>query len=324
MPKEAIQQFLAETKEPGRFADLVAGYIDLTHEKPAAARSPVGRGAAAPVLVHVQRQIGRHRAQEDIKSQVQEELGDRQREMFLREQLKAIQKELGEDDGREELEELREKLEALKLPEAARKEVDRELGRLERMGREAMEAQVIRTYLETIAELPWSARTDDGSTSSARPKILEEDHYGLDDVKDRVLEFLAVQLLHKRREAEKAEEVRKQSRDRRGRAGGGGRTDGRRGGAGGGKRAGGRGRVERDRPRRSAVPTLPGMAYGATRSCSSSARPASARRRSPSPSPAPWAASTSASPSAACATRPTSAATGAPTSAPCPDGSSRA
>ncbi len=81
--------------------------------------------------------------------------------MFLRQQLKAIQKELGDDGGREDLEELAEKLEALELPEAARKEVDRELGRLERMGPEGMEAQVIRTYLETICELPWSERTEE-------------------------------------------------------------------------------------------------------------------------------------------------------------------
>jgi len=95
------------------------------------------------VLLHIQRQIAVLDAQEDIKSQVQEELGDRQREMFLRQQLKAIQRELGED-AREDLDELRGKLEALDLPEVARKEVDRELSRLERMGPEGMEAQVIR------------------------------------------------------------------------------------------------------------------------------------------------------------------------------------
>ena len=102
------------------------------------------------VLVHVQRQISVLDAQEDIKSQVQEELGERQREMFLREQLKTIRKELGEDDEADELEELREKLAALDLPEEARKEVDRELGAA-RPDRAASRwrAQVIRTYLET-------------------------------------------------------------------------------------------------------------------------------------------------------------------------------
>ena len=81
--------------------------------------------------------------------------------MFLREQMKAIQKELGDDDQAKEIGELREKLNKLELPKEARNEVERELGRLERSGRESMEAQVIRTYLEWIAELPWGKRSDD-------------------------------------------------------------------------------------------------------------------------------------------------------------------
>ena len=207
MPKEAVQQFLAETKEPGRFADLVAGHLEL---KPGEAQQLLEalsvEDRLRDVLLHIQRQIAVLDAQEDIKSQVQEELGDRQREMFLRQQLKAIQKELGDDTGREDLEELREKLEALELPEAARKEVDRELGRLERMGPEGMEAQVIRTYLETICELPWTERTDERLDVQRAAEILEEDHYALGDVKDRILEFLAVQILRKKTEATEAED----------------------------------------------------------------------------------------------------------------------
>jgi ATP-dependent Lon protease len=205
MPKEAVQQFLAETQEPGRFADLVAGHLDL---KPAEAQRLLEalsvEDRLRSVLLQIQKQISILDAQEDIKSQVQEELGDRQREMFLRQQLKAIQKELGDDGGREDLEELREKLEALELPEAARKEVDRELNRLERMGPEGMEAQVIRTYLETICELPWTHRTEDRLDVQRAAEILEEDHYALGDVKDRILEFLSVQIL--RNQAEAAED----------------------------------------------------------------------------------------------------------------------
>jgi ATP-dependent Lon protease len=206
MPKEAVQQFLAETKEPGRFADLVAGHLDL---KPADAQKLLEalsvEDRLRAVLLHIQKQVAVLDAQEDIKSQVQEELGDRQREMFLRQQLKAIQRELGEDGGREDLEELREKLEALELPEAARKEVDRELNRLERMGPEGMEAQVIRTYLETISELPWSERSEERLNIPRASEILEEDHYALGDVKDRILEFLAVRVLQKKAEATEAE-----------------------------------------------------------------------------------------------------------------------
>ncbi len=203
MPKEAVQQFLAETKEPGRFADLVAGHLDL---KPAGAQKLLEalsvEDRVREVLLHIQRQVAVLDAQEDIKTQVQEELGDRQREMFLRQQLKAIQKELGDDGGREDLEELRETLEGLELPGVVRKEVERELGRLERMGPEGMEAQVIRTFLETVTELPWTERTDERLDINRASEILEEDHYALGDVKDRILEFLAVRLL--RVEAEKA------------------------------------------------------------------------------------------------------------------------
>ncbi len=147
------------------------------------------------MLVQVQKQIGMLEAQEEIKSQVQEELGERQREMYLREQMKAIQKELGDDDESKEISELREKLDKLELPKEARQEVERELGRLERSGRESMEAQVIRTYLEWVAELPWNTRSDDKLDLDARGDVLDEDHYGLQDVKDRVLEFLAVRQL---------------------------------------------------------------------------------------------------------------------------------
>jgi ATP-dependent Lon protease len=147
------------------------------------------------VLVHVQKHIGLLEMQEEIKSQVQEELGERQREMYLREQMKAIQKELGDDDQSKELTELRDKLNKLELSKEARQEVERELGRLERSGRESMEAQVIRTYLEWIAELPWNNRSDDNLDLGHAQTVLDEDHYGLPDVKDRVLEFLAVRQL---------------------------------------------------------------------------------------------------------------------------------
>ena len=145
------------------------------------------------------------KVREKINNQVQEEMGRNQREYVLRQQLKAIQKELGEDGGREDLEELREKLEALVLSEATRQEVDRELSRLERMGPEGMEAQVIRTYLETICELPWSERSEGRLDVQRAAEILEEDHYALGDVKDRILEFLAVRVLQQKAEAAETE-----------------------------------------------------------------------------------------------------------------------
>jgi ATP-dependent Lon protease len=209
LPDEVVQQVLAGVNEPGRFADLVAGYIEVAPAQRQILLETLSvEERLRRVLVHVQRQIGVLDAQEDIKSQVQEELGERQREMFLREQLKTIRRELGEDDERDDLEELREKIAALELPAEARKEVDREMSRLSRIGRESMESQVIRTFLENILELPWNTRSQEHLELPEAQRILDEDHYALGDVKDRVLEFLAVRQLRERQAAqEKADHV---------------------------------------------------------------------------------------------------------------------
>jgi ATP-dependent Lon protease len=208
LPEEVVHQVLDSVTEPGRFADLVAGYIDLTvPEKQGLLEDLSVEDRLRRVLVHVQRQISLLEAQDDIKSQVQEELGERQREMYLREQMKAIQKELGEEDSSKEIEELRAKLLKLVMPKEARTEVERELGRLERAGRESMEAQVIRTYLEWIAELPWNARSDDKLDLKGAIAVLDEDHYGLKDVKDRVLEFLAVRQLRAQQMADEMDKT---------------------------------------------------------------------------------------------------------------------
>ncbi|HVT17417.1 MAG TPA: endopeptidase La [Thermoanaerobaculia bacterium] len=212
LPEEVVHQVLETASDPSRLADLVAAYTEVT---PAQRQSLLETLSVEDrlrrVLVHVQRQLEVWEAQEDIKSKVQEELGDRQREMFLREQLKAIQKELGEDEAGGDTDELRQKLTKLELPPTVRKEVDREMGRLKRMGREAMEAQVIRTYLETIAELPWNERSVESLNIPQAAGILDEDHYGLGDVKDRVLEFLAVRQL--RDQAHKARAAGRSAQD---------------------------------------------------------------------------------------------------------------
>ncbi len=208
LPEEVLHQVLDNVPDPGRFTDLAAGYVDLPAvEKQRLLETLSIEERMRRVLIHVQRQIGLLAAQAEIKSQVQEELGERQREMFLREQMKAIQKELGEDDQTREITELREKLAKLDLPTEAQVEVERELGRLERSGRESMEAQVIRTYLEWIAELPWNVRSDDQLDLSHATTVLDEDHYGLQDVKDRVLEFLAVRQLRARQLEEEVKQA---------------------------------------------------------------------------------------------------------------------
>ena len=205
LPAEVVQQVLQGVSDPGALSDLVAGHLDIQSlERQQLLETLAVEDRLRRVLVHVQRQIAVLDAQEDIKSQVQEELGERQREMLLREQMKAIRKELGEEGEAAEADDLKKRLDALDLPEAARKEVDRELARLERAGRESMEAQVIRTYLETVAELPWSKRAEESLDLKRAAQILEEDHYGLQDVKDQVLEFLAVRQLRQRQPKEEA------------------------------------------------------------------------------------------------------------------------
>ncbi len=208
LPEEMIQQVLSSVSDPGRFADLVAGYVELkTVERQALLETLSVEDRLRRVLIQVQRQIAVADAQEDIKSQVQEEIGERQREMYLREQLKAIRRELGDAGGDEDVDALREKLASLDLPEAAKKEVERELGRLERTSKESMEAQVIRTYLEWVAELPWNTRSEDLLDTPRAEQVLQEDHYGLKDVKERVLEFLAVRQLRDRAKAAKKDDA---------------------------------------------------------------------------------------------------------------------
>ena len=170
LPEEVVHQVLDSVTEPGKFADLVAGYIELpVAEKQGLLETLSVEERLRRVLVHVQRQIGMLEAQEEIKSQVQEELGERQREMYLREQMKAIQKELGDDDqSKRDRASCARSSTKLELPQERAQEVERELGRLERSGRESMEAQVIRTYLEWIAELPWNTRSDDNLDLASR------------------------------------------------------------------------------------------------------------------------------------------------------------
>jgi len=200
VPKEIVDHLLGGVTDGGELADLVTFYTELeVPEKQDLLETLSVEDRLRKLLLHLQRQIGVLEAQAQIRSKVQEELGERQREVFLREQMKAIRSELGDDADHEEIQELRERLEALDLPEEARKEVDRELRRLERIPREAAESQVIRTFLETVADLPWSVRTDDRLDLKRAEEILERDHYGLSDVKDRVLDFLAVRSLQERR-----------------------------------------------------------------------------------------------------------------------------
>jgi ATP-dependent Lon protease len=196
VPAEALNQLIQGVDEPGPFADLVAFYLELeTANKQELLETLDDEARMRACLVAVERELARIDAQEDIQARVQSELGERQREMLLREQLKAIQKELGDGEDRDDVEEMRERVEALELNEEQRSEVDRELRRLERTSPQSAEYQVIRTFLEWVTELPWNERTKEKIDLARATKILDEDHHGLEDVKDRILEFLAVRKL---------------------------------------------------------------------------------------------------------------------------------
>ena len=207
MPPEALAQIVQGVDDPGAFADMVAFYLELPAKEKQQLLElfPVGERMRR-VLVGVERDLIRLEAQEEIQQKVQEELGERQREIVLREQLKAIQQELGEGDEASDLEELRERVEKLDLPEDARSEIERELHRLERTNPQSAEYQVLRTYLDLVTELPWGKRSEDKLELVAAEAILHEDHFGLDDVKDRVLEFLAVRKLQMEQAAEEVQE----------------------------------------------------------------------------------------------------------------------
>ena len=134
--------------------------------------------------------------QKEIQSQARDDVENQQREHVLRHQKRAIEQALGEDEGDEDIAELKDELRQANLPESVQKEVDRELKRLSRMSPNAADFQVSRGYLELVAELPWNVITEDNLELQAAKEVLDEDHFGLDDVKERILEALAVLLLN--------------------------------------------------------------------------------------------------------------------------------
>ena len=199
IPPEAVQG-AAQADSPGRAADLIAAYLPVKVEEKQdllATLDPVQRLEKLNLILN--REIQLHELQREIEGRVKQEISESQREYFLREQLRIIQEQLGERDSRmEEIEEYREKIKKAKMPKEAEEKALQELARLERMPPPSPECAVIRTYLDWLCSLPWSKRTRDNLNLDRARRILDEDHYGLEKVKERVLEFLAVRKLHKK------------------------------------------------------------------------------------------------------------------------------
>lgn len=192
-----IMVLIENVEDPGKLADLVASNLGLKAEQAQEIiemRDPILRLKKISEILN--REVELLLVQQKIQSDAKGEIDKTQREYFLREQLKAIQKELGEIDERtEEIRELRKKIEESKMPEKVEKEAMKQLKRLEKMHPDSAEAGTIRTYIDWIIELPWSKSTKDNLDLKAAKKVLDEDHYNLERVKERILEYLGVRKL---------------------------------------------------------------------------------------------------------------------------------
>ncbi len=194
---EELQMAVANLDDPAALAHLIAGALRISVEEKQELLEEVNVVARLRHLSQIlARELEVVQLGTQIQTQVQSEIDKGQREFFLRQQLKAIQDELGEGDEQQaEVNELREKIEAAKLPEHARQAAERELARLEKLPPAAAEHGVIRTYLEWLIELPWAAETEDNLDIAHAREVLDADHYDLEKVKDRILEYLAVRKL---------------------------------------------------------------------------------------------------------------------------------
>ena len=190
---------LDSIEDPGRLADLVASNLKLRVEESQQILEiidPVPRLKKVNELLSKELELSAMQAK--IQTQAKEEMGKTHREYFLREQLKAIQGELGEiDDKTKEIEEFKAKIAKAKIPAEVQKEADKQLSRLSQMHPDAAEASIIRTYLDWMVELPWSKSTRDKLDIKRAKQILDEDHYDLEKIKDRILEYLGVRKLNK-------------------------------------------------------------------------------------------------------------------------------
>jgi len=195
IPPEAFMLVMS-SEEPGRLGDLVAQHLQLKVEERQRVLEAAPKDRLELLSGILTKEINILELERKIQNRVRKQMEKSQREYFLKEQMKAIQQELGEKDERTaEADEYRKKIEDANLPEKVKEKALEELGRLEKMPPMVAEAVVVRTYLDWILALPWSTRSDDRLDIKAARTILDEDHYGLEKAKDRVVEYLAVRKL---------------------------------------------------------------------------------------------------------------------------------
>ena len=194
-----ISAFLRSITEPGALADTTGYSPDLTYEQKVELLETLDVTERLELALGFQRErLAELQVRQRIRDDVQSGAEKQQREYFLRKQMDSIRKELGEDDA-SIVDEYREKIEEAGMPEAVREQAERELGRLERMGEQSGESSMIRTYLDWLIAVPWSKRSDERLDPVHAREVLDADHAGLEDVKDRIIEYIAVRKLRKER-----------------------------------------------------------------------------------------------------------------------------
>jgi len=195
-----VSEFLRGINDPGQMADTAGYSPDLSFEQKVEVLETIDvEERLAKVLAWAKETLGELTLRDKIRTDVSEGMEKNQREFLLRQQMTAIRKELGEDEDGDIVAEYRAKIEKSNMPEAARKEAERELGRLERSSEQSPEYGWIRTYLDWMTDLPWDVRSDDNLDIGEARKVLDADHTGLTDVKDRIIEYLAVRKLRAER-----------------------------------------------------------------------------------------------------------------------------
>ncbi|SEN00877.1 endopeptidase La [Lihuaxuella thermophila] len=191
---------VADIEDPGRLADVITSHLPLKiADKQSILETTDVKERLEKLLAILNNEKEVLELEKKISSRVKKQMEKTQKEYYLREQMKAIQKELGEKEGRTgEVEELREQLENLEAPQSVKEKIEKEIERLEKIPTSSAEGGVVRTYIEWLLELPWQKETEDDLSLKKAEKVLDEDHYGLEKVKERVLEYLAVQQMVKK------------------------------------------------------------------------------------------------------------------------------
>jgi ATP-dependent Lon protease len=192
-----FHNILSKMQDPQKIADFVLSHLNLSvQDAQELLEKPALSAFLETIYLYLTRELEVAEVQERVKNRARDSMNKSQKEFYLREQLKAIKKELGEDDI-EDLESMRAKFELLDVPEEARIEINRQMNRLERTSADSMEASVTRTYLDWMLCLPWNKETVDNLDIKHAKEILDHDHFGLKEIKERILDFISIRKLKK-------------------------------------------------------------------------------------------------------------------------------